>query len=190
MMSQSAFVLFGIPGSGKTTLSGKIVKMFTSMNILTISRDEIRFSLLNSKTTKKDFDISIEDIVNNVSNMMIEMSTKKGRNIIIDETNVITAYRHELFNKLICMNYTVHVIYFVNYDEALRFNLERDRHVENSAMSRMYMNAIDSHIENECEQLSTLNMFKTYVIERISDMDLILKLIHRNVSQQCIVSKF
>ena len=87
------YIMVGLPGSGKTTIAKKLIKILENTTI--VSRDEIRFNLLQEndsyfKYEKKVFNIFIDEI---------NEKLKKG-NVIADATHISMSARHKLISKI------------------------------------------------------------------------------------------
>jgi len=75
---QKAWVLSGLPGSGKTTWA----KKRTSLKTVIISRDSIREML----SGKYKVNSKLENLVLQIAKKSVSLALKEGFNIIIDET--------------------------------------------------------------------------------------------------------
>lgn len=92
-----AYMMIGIPGSGKTTYAKNLINHTDKKcNIIHISRDEIRFSLLE----EKDSYFSREKQVYKIFINKIRENLKAGNDVIIDATHITWGSRHKIFRNL------------------------------------------------------------------------------------------
>ena len=95
-----AYMMIGVPGSGKSTYAKNLIKFMNYMdkkrNIDYISRDEIRFSLLK----EGDAYFSRENQVYKIFTNKIRESLKAGNDVIIDATHMTWGSRHKMFKTL------------------------------------------------------------------------------------------
>ena len=124
-------LLVGIPGSGKTTLSKKIVaKGFHYMNA-----DSIRHELYGDEKTQGDpaevFAIFFQ---------RLEAAMAEKLSIIIDNTNLNPKHRKEILDRAIQFSYDDVQLWLLDVPLAtcLERNRNRDRAVEDDIVSNMY----------------------------------------------------
>lgn len=95
-MTKLFTMTIGIPSSGKTTIREKMLK--TNPNLCVVSADDIRFKMLDFEHTGRDFDPTIEPLVQERVRERFEECLSEGRDIFFDATNV-TRQRREPFVK-------------------------------------------------------------------------------------------
>ena len=136
------YIMCGIPGSGKSTFAKKITEIYEKHNISieTVSRDEIRFSLIKpgeeySSQEKEVFSIYIENLKKSLNNNNIT---------IADATHLNFASRKKLLTPLVKDLKNVD-IFLVKMETSLETALERnekrkgtDRYVPRGVIRRMY----------------------------------------------------
>jgi len=95
-----AYMMIGVPGSGKSTYAKNLIKYVNDIdkkqNIVCISRDEIRFSLLK----EEDAYFSKENQVYKIFIQKIRENLKAGNDVIIDATHMTWGSRHKMFKNL------------------------------------------------------------------------------------------
>lgn len=102
-----AYMMIGVPGSGKSTYAKKLIEIMEyinknckyidkNCNIVYISRDEIRFSLLK----EGDAYFSKENQVYKIFTDKIRENLKAGNDVIIDATHMTWGSRHKVFKNL------------------------------------------------------------------------------------------
>lgn len=115
-------LMMGIPGSGKSTLAKKICE---SKDIY-ISRDEIRFNLLDINNTNEYFSMEKEVYQNFIDQINIAL-TKNYRYVYADATHLNRGSRRKLLNKIKSNPDHIYVIYVdVPIKIALQRNATRD----------------------------------------------------------------
>jgi len=99
-----AYMMIGVPGSGKSTYAKNLIKYINytdkKRNIVCISRDEIRFSLLKEGDTY----FSKENQVYKIFVQKIRENLKAGNDVIIDATHMTWGSRHKMFKNLTNIN--------------------------------------------------------------------------------------
>lgn len=125
-------VMFGIPGCGKSYASEKIAEMNESTFVM--SSDAIREELYGTAACQDD--------PNRVFNILQQRATdhlKKGDSVIIDATALIKKYRvsnlkvyKDRYKRAIC------VVCATDLDVVFKQNNERDRHVPEEVINRMF----------------------------------------------------
>jgi len=90
-----AYMMIGVPGSGKSTYAKNLMST-NKNNIIYISRDEIRFSLLK----EEDDYFSKENQVYKIFTDKIRKNLKAGNDVIIDATHMTWGSRHKMFRSL------------------------------------------------------------------------------------------
>jgi len=124
-------LLVGVPGSGKTTLSKKIIaKGFHCMNA-----DSIRKELYGEEITQGDaekvFQIFFE---------RMELSMEEKKSIIVDNTNLKPEHRKQILDRAAKFNYDDVQLWLLDVPLAtcLERNRNRERVVPEDAVTHMY----------------------------------------------------
>ena len=95
-------ILVGVSGSGKTTFSKKLLD--NNPNLVRVNRDDLRKTLFGADQTDKDYysrkDFKeCEKLVTEVSDQIIYDTLNKGKDVIIDNTNLQRKYIEEFVRK-------------------------------------------------------------------------------------------
>ena len=116
----NVFVMCGLPGIGKSTW----IKNFKADNKIVISRDEIRFSMLEKD---EDYFSREPDVFNEfIRQIRKALINGKNENIFIDATHLNRASRRKLLNSigqnLLTENHIIAVSFPNDLDKALKQN--------------------------------------------------------------------
>lgn len=115
---KNLFITIGIPGCGKTTWIKNKIKEIGGVHI---SRDEIRFSLLNENDNYFDKEIEVfEKFINTIQE---SIDNEIDNNIFIDATHLSESSRNKLLSRI---NIRDNKITFVNFEVPLEIALERN----------------------------------------------------------------
>lgn len=115
---KNLFITIGIPGCGKTTWVKNKIKEIGGVHI---SRDEIRFSLLNENDNYFDKEIEVfEKFINTIQE---SIDNEIDNNIFIDATHLSESSRNKLLSRI---NTRGNNITFVNFEVPLEIALERN----------------------------------------------------------------
>lgn len=124
-------IMVGPPGSGKTTVAKQLASEY---DFVRVSPDEIRKELTGDTT-----DQTRNNEVFGVVYSELEELLESGKNVVYDATNCRGAYRYKILDvtrdlayKIICICATTSI------GECLDRNKERDRHVPEDVIERMY----------------------------------------------------
>lgn len=95
-------ILIGVSGSGKTTLANKILS--ESPNMVRVNRDDLRKTLFGVEQTDTEYynrnDLrDCEKLVSEISEQIIYDSLHKGKDIVVDNTNLQYKYIEEIIRK-------------------------------------------------------------------------------------------
>jgi predicted kinase len=115
---KNLFITIGIPGCGKTTWVKNKIKEIGGVHI---SRDEIRFSLLNENDNY--FDKEIEVFEKFISTIQESIDNEIDNNIFIDATHLSESSRNKLLSRI---NTRGNNITFVNFEVPLEIALKRN----------------------------------------------------------------
>ena len=129
-------LMVGIPGSGKTTLSKRVVdKGFHYMNA-----DSIRLELYGDEKTQGD-----PSEVFSIFFARLEEAMKIGKSIVIDNTNINAKQRKPILERAQQFGYEDVQLWFLDVplEICLERNRNRDRAVEDEIVRNMY-NSINS----------------------------------------------
>lgn len=109
-----AYMMVGVPRSGKTTIRNVITKTLPSIAVL--SADEIRLSVFNIK-----FDPKTEPSVWNKHSMLLSKNIKESKSMIIDNTHISKKARKDTIKTLKDNGYKVIAIeVYSSYSELMR----------------------------------------------------------------------
>lgn len=133
-------ILCGISGSGKSTFASTTVRHNTERYVV-VNRDKLREAhygyledTISEYYTRNDFNY-LENQITAVQDNLIDFWLKRGKDVIIDATNLKTSYQ-KAFEKF---NVPTEVIYFdVTLKEALTRNMGRKRKVDESVIEKQY----------------------------------------------------
>ena len=106
MHQQKAYLLIGLPGSGKSTWAKKKAK---DKNTFIVSRDAIRQAMKYNYV----FNFRYEDAVKDITFKMIASIVSYGFDVIIDETNVKRKRRLDLVQFLKIINPQIKIFYLL-----------------------------------------------------------------------------
>ena len=99
------YILCGLPGSGKSTYTKKLVS--ENENIICISSDDIR-TMLNCWYV---FDETLEPLVHDIISDAVDRAIKYNKNIILDETLRTQEIRKQWIDIARFYDYTPKIIY-------------------------------------------------------------------------------
>ena len=138
MSKSTLFMMVGIPGSGKT----HFVNSIASSNATIVSRDEIRFSIINDN----DEYFSKEKQVFKEYVNRIQSALDKGGVVYADATQLNGVSRTKLINSLDVSNTNViPVMVKTSLDKCLKRNAKREgrRRVPDEVIKNMYNSLTD-----------------------------------------------
>ena len=128
-------LMMGIPGSGKTTLAKKL---FSEKTDIYISRDEIRYSLVEEH--EPYFSKENEVLQSFIDQINIAL-TKEGRYVVADATHLNYNSRRKILDKIKMKSIKIYLLYV---DVPLKVALERNairtgrERVPESSIRNMY----------------------------------------------------
>lgn len=126
-------IMIGPAGSGKTTLRKCYPKC------VVVSKDEIRFNLLNYPASGIDFDPKIEPDVMKKTIEIFDQLLDQRKDILFDATNPKISGRMEFVVKALRKNYSISYVYFnLSLMEILRRNRNRSRIVSEKVIANQY----------------------------------------------------
>lgn len=133
-------ILCGISGSGKSTFASTTVR-HNPERYVSVNRDKLREGFygyiedtISEYYHRNDFNY-LENQITAVQDNLIDFWLKRGKDVIIDATNLKTSYQKE-FEKF---GFPTEIIYFdVTLKEALTRNMGRKRKVDESVIERQY----------------------------------------------------
>lgn len=135
-MSQTLFVVRGIPASGKSEFAKKWVSEDPE-NRGRVNRDDIRFSVFG----KYELPNSLEMAVTKIEHSLIQALLASGKSVVVDNMNLRAKYLKpylELANRYGAV--VIHKDFPVELDEAIRRNAARDRVVPEDVIRKIYAN--------------------------------------------------
>ena len=87
-MNQTIFVLTGLPGSGKSTITDRILQACPESVV--VCKDSVRTSLNGGHYV---FDPAKESFIHSCAQALVHLAVEEGLNVIIDETNTMPLNR-------------------------------------------------------------------------------------------------
>jgi tRNA uridine 5-carbamoylmethylation protein Kti12 len=123
------FVMIGIPGSGKSHQSKKIIDAHNNEGIVVINRDKIR-EMLSVEYSDYDFK-QYEKLCINIARFSIMEATRMGLNIIVDETNLNVKSRKRVVSyvKSLDSEYEVIYVWCTESKNNLKYRMENPKGV-------------------------------------------------------------
>lgn len=123
-MSKILRILIGLQCSGKSTYALNLLK--TEENWFRVSRDDIRISMFGTEHNPK-----IENFVSKIQNTLILKALKSNKNVVVDNCNINSKYREELYNLASIDGNVLYEekVFNTSLEECLKRNKERDRKV-------------------------------------------------------------
>lgn len=132
MKTPKVIINIGIPASSKTTWTEQFIK--ENPSYVRVNRDDLRMSFRKETMC----DNKVEDIITDVLNQTIVSTLKRGRNVIIDNTNVKASY----INKFIELcKYSADIeynIFNIELDVAIERDSKRPNPVGKEVIKRMH----------------------------------------------------
>jgi predicted kinase len=114
-------ILIGPPGCGKSTAAKEFIKLNPSY--VRVNRDDLRMMLRNEQM----LDNKSEEILTDIQNNIIINFLSRGKNVIIDNTNLKEKYLKELIN--VCSDYCDDIIFNI-FDTKIETCIERNNNRE------------------------------------------------------------
>ena len=140
-MNQNFYMLIGVPGSGKSTVSKKLCEFereSNNSNVIIISTDEYREKLFNNVNDTKNnpqlFKIVNQDIIKYLQN---------GYSVIYDACNINIKSRREILNRINSLKLNIEIVANVVYapiEIVKERNFNRERKVPEDVIERMLRN--------------------------------------------------
>ena len=114
-------ILIGPSGAGKSTAAKEFIK--ENPSYVRVNRDDLRMMLRNEQV----LDNKSEEILTDIQNNIIINFLSKGKNVIIDNTNLKEKYIKQLIN--VCSDYTDNIMFNI-FDTTLETCIERNNNRE------------------------------------------------------------
>lgn len=130
----------GPPGCGKSYHRPK--------DCLILSKDDLRFMLLNTKKTQIDFNNELEDLIKESQEYLFKKLLKLRVNIYLDATNIHRRNRLFFVHKAYHYGYSILYYLFTNIKKARQNNRRRKRTVPSTVFNRI-VNATEKPSEKE-----------------------------------------
>ena len=102
----TAYVLVGLPGSGKSTWARNLIQL--KPNTLIVGGDPLRYMISGGGYVYKE---EFEPVVRSIKKAAIPIVLRSGFNLIIDETNITSKRRNELLVDIGDVARTVAVVF-------------------------------------------------------------------------------
>lgn len=153
---QKAFVMCGIPGSGKSTW---VIKHMVPATDITISRDNIRFMLLQDGEEY----FAHESKVKNIFFSAIRSNTfisKDFDNVFVDATHLTPKSRRQTMNHIAHDTHKIAVYFDVPIEVALERNARREgrARVPEDAIKNMYNSFCAPKISEGFDEIWRINV--------------------------------
>lgn len=140
------YLMCGLPASGKSTIA---IELATIYNAIIISSDKIREELYGDENIQGN-----GKEVFNLVNKRTREALEKGVNVIYDATNIKAKGRKQLIKMF---NVPTECYYMKTPLEVCRKrNAERERHVPEEVIERMYKNFEEPRIEEGFTRIYTI----------------------------------
>jgi len=110
-------ILVGPSGAGKSTAAKQFIK--ENPSYVRVNRDDLRMMLRSEQV----LDNKSEEILTDIQNNIIINFLSKGKNVIIDNTNLKEKYIKQLINT--CSDYTDNIMFNI-FDTTLETCIERN----------------------------------------------------------------
>lgn len=120
--NKQILILVGVPGSGKSTWAKNYIR--NNGDWVRVSRDDLRLML----TQQQKVEPKMEDMINDLMDNMIESSISKGKNVIVDSTNL----KRTLLDGYVTRFGTIADISYRVFDISLKKAIEQDKNREHS----------------------------------------------------------
>ena len=124
------YMMVGLPGSGKTTVSKKLSKEY---NAIVISTDDLREELLGDVQDQSSNGLIFQEAIHRI------IENLKDKNVIFDATNINYKKRMSILQQLKNVR-KIAVLVLAPIDECLERNNNRDRKVSTDVLDRMAQN--------------------------------------------------
>lgn len=150
----TAYMLFGLPGAGKSTAINEIAKTLTNRPYTVVSRDIARYELGFCKEGEKMVGTTEQEkAVSEKCDEMILTAASFGDDIIIDNTNLKKAYRDNYHTLL--QDYDVLWVYVYVEASKLEKNLSRREGMINASVFDNMIRGFEWPSTNEYDILKT-----------------------------------
>jgi predicted kinase len=156
-MNQHYLIIpIGIQGSGKSYYYEKRLK---DKGVIRISKDEIRFKLINPKKNEKNYNEKLEPTIELFTRIELLLMLKiNEKDIYLDSTNIIYSKRIELIELARKHNYKVKIIYFdFPLETCLKRNSKREWKVDEKIIEEYSNKMCPLHWNNEYDQFLLIN---------------------------------
>ncbi len=137
-----AIITVGVSASGKTTFATEMVRKDNSW--MNINRDDIRVEIYESANPGKEFSWKSwnwkwENVVTERHAAMITAAARRGKNILVSDTNLKPERVEKLSKTLSNLGYSVEIkVFEVSFEEALRRDAARKNGVGVSVIARQF----------------------------------------------------
>lgn len=137
-MTLKAIITVGISGSGKTTFAEELCRKDKSF--ININRDDLRFSLTGARHWGEyNFGKNTEDLITNSQEWIAFCAYRKGKNIILSDTNLNPNFRKHWEGFLKDLGFEVEIKDFpVTVEEAIKRDQQRTRSVGYSVIHKQW----------------------------------------------------
>ena len=152
-MSPKLYILAGIPGCGNSTWA----RHFFYADMI-VSTDEIRLELTGEVYNQEQNGVIFEEF-----HARLRERLYHGESAVADATSLTVSSREILRNIAESNSAEAHLIFFSDFVDGERRNLERERPVPEDAMQRMFEKFIDTQVAIKDEDYSSI----TYIARTV-----------------------
>lgn len=163
-------LLVGVPLAGKTTFVKTYKKRFNKFVIL--SRDESVIAVTNIKNYNEAWDYAeknkLQEKISDHFFSLLDSAVSKGKNIIIDNTNINRKPRYLILSR-IPNHYLTCSIFFpvTQYDAIERNKIRENKIIPLDVLDRMFSNLSPPGKEGEFDLSYNLDQFTSFLTDKI-----------------------
>lgn len=143
------YMMVGLPGSGKTTVSKNLSKEY---NAIVISTDDLREELLGDVQDQSSNVLIFQEAIRRI------IENLKDKNVIFDATNINYKKRMSILQQLKNVR-KIAVLVLAPIDECLERNNNRDRKVPTDVLDRMAQNFYVPQLYEGFDDIKIINNY-------------------------------